>query len=75
MGPRLGNERDIGTEGDFLQKESASYFPDTYIDSLIKGKSLFTSDFNNNICRFKIKEIEVAFKNNVTFPLEKIKIN
>ena len=58
-GPRFGNGRDIGTEGDFLQKESASYFPDTYKDVLGKGRSIFTSDFNNNKGNFKIKEIEV----------------
>ena len=58
-GPRFGYGRDIGTEGDFIQQDSASYFPNTYIDPLNKGKSIFTSDFNNDNSKFKIKEIEV----------------
>ena len=58
-GPRFGNGRDIGTEGDFMKKESYSAFPNTYIDVLNKGKSIFTGENNNNNQYFKIKEIEV----------------
>ena len=37
-------------------------FPYTYKDTLGKGKSIFTGDFNNKTDYFKIKEIEVTFK-------------
>ena len=58
-GPRFGNGRDIGIDGDFLQKNGYTYFPNTYKDVLNKGKSIFTGDFNNDVDYFKIKEIEV----------------
>ena len=58
-GPRFGNGRDIGTEGDILKTDCKSNFPYTYYDSIGKGKSIFTGDYNNNTQYFKIKEIEV----------------
>ena len=58
-GPRFGNGRDIGIDGDFLQRNGYAYFPNTYKDILNKGKSIFTGDSNNDIDYFKIKEIEV----------------
>ena len=63
-GPRFGNGRDIGNEKDFLKQDSYSNFPCTYKDVLGRGKSIFTSEPNNKICDFKIKETEVF---NLTF--------
>ena len=61
-GPQFGSGRDIGTNGDFLKNDSYTSFPYTYKDTLGKGKSIFTGDFNNKTDYFKIKEIEVTFK-------------
>ena len=58
-GPRFGDGRDIGTEGDFLKKDSYTCFPYTYKDVLGKGKTIFTGDYNIKTEYFKIKEIEV----------------
>ena len=58
-GPRFGNGRDIGTEGDFLKTASYTSFPDTYIDVLDKGKAIFTGQNDNKKQYFNIKEIEV----------------
>ena len=60
-GPIFGNGRDLGIYQDFVKKGGWSNFPDTYIDILNKGKSIFTGDFNNNNEKFNLKEIE-AFK-------------
>ena len=58
-GPRFGNGRDIGTEGDYLKTDSYTAFPYTYIDTLGKGKKIFTGDYNIKTQYYKIKEIEV----------------
>ena len=44
---------------DNFQKKSYSTFPESYNDTLGKGKSIFTGDLNNNNKDFQIKEIEV----------------
>ena len=64
FGPRFGHGRDIGNGKDFLKDNSYTNFPDTYKDILDRGKSIFTSVPNNEICDFKIKETEVF---NLTF--------
>ena len=56
-GPSFGSGRDISIASDFTLGESYANFPYTYIDSLGKGASTFSSDLNSN--RFKLKEIEV----------------
>jgi len=58
-GSRFGNGRDIGINGDMFKTDWYTYFPDTYIDCIGKGKSIFTGDFNGSTDHFKIKEIEV----------------
>ena len=58
-GPLFGSECDIYISKDFINGETKSTFPSTYIDVLGKGKSIFTGDSNNNNNKFKIKEIEV----------------
>ena len=58
-GPTFGEGCDIYICSDFLNSDSASDFPCRYVDSLGKGKSIFTGDFNNNNGKFRIKEIEV----------------
>ena len=62
-GPVFGGGSDLyfgNNSGNFtLQNSNASYFPNSYEDSLGKGKSVFTGDFNNNNQYIKIKEIEV----------------
>ena len=58
-GPRFGYGRDLGTQSDFLKEDSYTAFPYTYKDTLGKGKSIFTGDYNNKAESFKIKEIEV----------------
>ena len=49
-----------GNSGNFtVQNSNCSYFPKSYEDTLGKGKSVFTGDFNNNNQYIKIKEIEI----------------
>jgi len=55
----LSNFYDICIFGDFKKDISYSYFPTYYADSTGKGKSIFTSEFNNNDKNMKIIEIEV----------------
>ena len=62
-GPVFGDGTDLDfgeNSGDFtLDNSNYSAFPYSYEDSTGKGKSIFTSDLNNNISYFKIKELEV----------------
>ena len=57
QGPVFGTN-DIFIGNDFNQN-CASDFPRCYKDSLGKGKSIFTGNFDNNKREFKVKEIEV----------------
>ena len=46
--------------GDFtIENSNGAAFPYSYDDTLGKGKSIFTGDFDNENYYFKIKEIEV----------------
>ena len=56
-GPSFGSGRDISIASDFSLGDSYANFPYTYIDTLGKGASTFSSDLKSN--RFKLKEIEV----------------
>ena len=57
-GPIFGN--DLYLYNNFTDDNSNySYFPCSYQDTLGKGKSIFTGDFNNNNIYFKLKEVEV----------------
>ena len=58
-GPWFGGGRDIGVSGDFTKTDFQSYFPSTYLDTLGKGKSIFSGNSDNENSYFKIKEIEV----------------
>ena len=58
-GPCFGRGCDFGVYSDILNSGGWSYFPNTYLDILGKGKSIFTGDSNNGNNKFKIKEIEV----------------
>ena len=58
-GPTFGEYCDLGITSDFINSDSSSDFPCRYVDTLGKGKSIFTSDFNNNNGSFRLKEIEV----------------
>ena len=62
-GPVFGGGTDLyfgENYGDFThQNSNASNFPYTYIDTLGKGKSVFTGDLNNNNKYIKLKEIEI----------------
>ena len=58
-GPWFGGGRDIGIDKDFSNNKMYCSFPHTYIDTLGKGKSIFTGDTNNENQYFNIKEIEV----------------
>ena len=58
-GPTFGGCEDIDFHNDFTKNSFTTYFPCRYKDVLDKGKSIFTSDFNNNNQNFKVKEIEV----------------
>ena len=57
-GPTFGEGCDICIGKDF-NSNSTSDFPCRYQDTLGKGKSIFTGDFNNNESNLKVKEIEV----------------
>ena len=58
-GPTFGEGCDIYINSDFLNSDSNSDFPCRYKDTLGKGKSIFTGDFNNSTSAFRLKEIEV----------------
>ena len=62
-GPVFGAGTDLyfgDNSGNFtLQNSNGSKFPCSYEDSLGKGRTVFTGDFNNNNQYIKIKEIEV----------------
>ena len=55
----FGGGHDLGINSDFINSGGWSNFSFTYQDILGKGKSIFTSDLNNNNISFKIKEIEI----------------
>ena len=59
FGPAFGGGCDIGINGNILESGGWTHFPHTYIDSLGKGKTIFTGDFDNNKTNFRVKEIEV----------------
>ena len=59
-GPTFGSNCDIGIGiSDFLNSDAYTDFPCRYVDSLGKGRSIFTGDFNNDNTAFRLKEIEV----------------
>ena len=58
-GPCFGNYNDISVYSDYSSGNCAAIFPTDYYDSLGKGKSIFTGDFNNSNSYFKMAEIEV----------------
>ena len=59
-GPIFGCNCDIGIGiSDFLNSDANTDFPCRYNDSLGKGRSIFTGDFNNDNTKFRLKEIEV----------------
>ena len=59
-GPTLGSNCDIGIGiSNFLNSDAYTDFPCRYNDSLGKGRSIFTGDFNNDNTKFRLKEIEV----------------
>ena len=59
-GPTFGSNCDIGISiSDFLNSDAYTDFPCRYVDSLGKGRSIFTGDFNNDNKAFRLKEIEV----------------
>ena len=59
-GPTFGDGCDISIGiSDFLNSDANTDFPCRYNDSLGKGKSIFTGDFNNDNAKFRLKEIEV----------------
>ena len=59
-GPVFGSDTDLHFEGNFtFDKSNVTNFPYSYKDTLSKGKSIFTGDFDNKNINFKIKELEV----------------
>ena len=54
-GPTFGGGHDIYTN----KEGSYANFPNSYQDTLGKGKSIFTGDLNNSNIYFNLKEIEV----------------
>ena len=58
-GPCFGNYNDIQVYSDYSSSDCVSSFPNDYDDSLGKGRSIFTGDFNNDNSKFKMAEIEV----------------
>ena len=58
-GPSFGHGTDLGINKNFKNAGGYSHFPNTYIDILGKGKSIFTGNKDNDIVTFKVKEIEV----------------
>ena len=60
FGPTFGACCDISINiSDFLNSDASTDFPCRYVDSLGKGKSIFTGDYDNNNSKFRLKEIEV----------------
>jgi len=56
----LGNGSDLCIRGNFINgKANYSNFPSSYKDTLGKGKSIFTGDFNISNTTYNIKEVEV----------------
>ena len=43
----------------YAMDDSFTDFPCRYADTLGKGRSIFTGDYNNDNTKFRIKEIEV----------------
>ena len=59
-GPYFGGGNDLYLYNNFTSDNSGiSGFPYSYKDTLGKGKSIFTGDFNNSNQYFKLKEIEI----------------
>ena len=58
-GPSFGENCDLSICSDFMNSDSYTDFPCRYSDTLGKGKSIFTGDFNNSNTSFRLKEIEV----------------
>ena len=62
-GPTFGDGCDISINdigiSNFLNSDASTDFPCRYTDSLGKGRSIFTGDFNNDVKKFRLKEIEV----------------
>jgi hypothetical protein len=58
-GPIFGKGNDLGIYHDYISKGGWTNFPETYDDTLGKGRSIFTGEFNNKKSNFTIKEIEV----------------
>ena len=60
LGPIFGGGNDLQINKDFTKNNThSSNFPYSYQDTLNKGKSIFTGDFNNNNKYVNLKEIEV----------------
>ena len=58
-GPLFGYECDIRISSDFVNGDNYSTFPSSYIDTLGKGKSIFTGNTDNNKQKIKFIEVEV----------------
>ena len=59
-GPIFGSGFDLGFGTNFLLNKGCwSNFPDSFKDILGKGKSIFTSDNNNDTRYYILKEIEI----------------
>ena len=59
-GPTFGGGHDIYIPQDYNNNNSPYInFPHSYQDTLGKGKSIFTGDYNNDNMYFNLKEIEV----------------
>ena len=58
-GPTFGSCCDITIIEDFKKDDFRTDFPCRYKDILVKGKSIFTGDYNNDNNKIKIDEIEV----------------
>ena len=59
-GPSFGNGTDLGINSEFINSGGWSNFPETYIDTTGKGKTLFTDNFDTRTnAKFEIKELEV----------------
>jgi hypothetical protein len=58
-GPLFGVGCDILISSDFVNGNNYSTFPSSYIDTLGKGKSIFTGNTDNNKEKIKFIEVEV----------------
>ena len=56
-GPCFGKNFDIGNDN--FSNNFISNFPSSYMDTLGKGRSIFTGDLNNNNKSFKVQKIEI----------------